>query len=61
MTYINTFNSHFKHYQNIFRNQMKNTNKINQITHEDFGLFETEKLSVDYITLNLKNGKDNIT
>jgi len=32
---------------------MKSTKKINQITHEDFGLFQTELLQVDFITFNL--------
>jgi len=27
---------------------------MNQITHHDFGLFETELLSVDFISLNIK-------
>lgn len=27
---------------------------MNQITHEDFGVFQTECLSVDFITFNLK-------
>lgn len=51
--YKNTADSHFKHYKNIFRNQMKSTKKINQITHEDFGLFQTELLQVDFMTFNL--------
>lgn len=53
MPYINTLNSHFKNYKNIFRNQMKNTKKVNQITHEDFELFQTELLQVDFMTFNL--------
>ena len=28
---------------------------MNQVSYNDFGLFETEKLSVDYICLNLPN------
>ena len=32
---------------------MKSTKKINQITHEDFGLFQTKLLQVDFITFNL--------
>jgi hypothetical protein len=32
---------------------MKSTKKINQITHEDFGLSQTELLQVDFITFNL--------
>ena len=32
---------------------MKSTKKINQITHEDFGSFQTELLQVDFITFNL--------
>ncbi len=39
--------------QNIFQNQIKNTQKMNQITHEDFGFFQTELLQVDFITFNL--------
>jgi integrase len=32
---------------------MKSTKKINQITHEYFGLFQTELLQVDFMTFNL--------
>ena len=32
---------------------MKSTKKINQITHEDFGSFQTELLQVDFMTCNL--------
>ena len=32
---------------------MKSTKKINQITHEDFGSFQTELLQVDFMTFNL--------
>ena len=27
---------------------------MNQVTHHDFGLFETEALEVDFISLNIK-------
>ena len=27
---------------------------MNQVTHHDFGLFETELLSVDFISFNIK-------
>lgn len=27
---------------------------MNQVTHQDFGLFETESLSVDFISFNIK-------
>ena len=53
MTSRNTFHSQLKHYKNIFRNQMKSTHKNNQITHEDFGLFQTELLQIDFLTFNL--------
>ena len=32
---------------------MKSTKKINQITHEYFGFFQTELLQVDFMTFNL--------
>lgn len=48
----------FKHYKNIFRNQIKSTKKMNQITHEDFGVFQTEFLNVDFITFNLNKLSD---
>lgn len=32
---------------------MKNTKKINQITHEDFGFFQTELLQVGFMTFYL--------
>lgn len=31
---------------------------MNQITHEDFGVFQTECLTVDFITFNLKKLSD---
>ena len=37
---------------------MKSTKKMNQITHEDFGFFQTEFLDVDFITFNLTKLSD---
>jgi hypothetical protein len=31
---------------------------MNQITHEDFGVFQTECLTVDFITFNLNKFSD---
>jgi hypothetical protein len=45
LTQEKRFDSLFKHYK-IF-------SIMNQITHQDFGLFRTELLKVDYITFNL--------
>lgn len=40
------------------RNQIKSTKKLNRITHEHFGLFQTQFLHVDFITFNLTKLSD---
>ena len=46
-----------KHFQFTFLKTQKHEN-MNQTTHEDFGLFRTELLNVDYITFNLTKESD---
>jgi len=52
--FVNTWKEIQVQFLKLQKQQISNnSNFMNQITYHDFGLFETELLSVDFISLNI--------